>query len=253
MEHRPTRRVPPAAAAALAVAIAMLITVALTAAPPAQAQEDSVHRYIGSAQVNGLPAPPGTPVSALNSKGVLASSTVTATGLYVLAVTKPESEAERTLFFAIDGRHTGQSAVWTAPGVTSLDLQIAARPQQPQTAPLPQASQSHGAGPQGPPGPAGADGTDGRDGMDGATGPQGPAGADGRDGMDGATGPQGDQGPTGPEGPQGPPGPAGAAGAAGSAPPTLRVQATGNNVIAIVLASVALAVASGALFFAIRR
>lgn len=235
MQHR-LHRGPTAAATLVAFTIALLF---LNVPPPALAQEDQLHRYIGTAHVNGSPAAPGTPVSAMNASGTAATSTVTNGGLYILAVPEPVNQADRTLFFTIDGSHTGQSATWNAPGVTSLDLRSTAIHGQPQT--LPQNPSTSGlqgpAGPAGPPGPAGANGADG---ADGAGGPPGPAGADGADGADG---------PQGAPGPQGPPGIASTAGT----PATVQVKATGNNIIAIALAALALAVAASALFFALRR
>ena len=248
MEHA-LRRAAGAKTYLLVLALTML---ALAAAPAlASAQEEQLHRYIGTAYLNGTPAPPGTAVSALNSAGTLATAKVTSTGLYILAVPKPTGD--QLLFFAIAGALTGQNATWTAPGVTNLDLrmQSATTPTRnaPAAAAAPQASQET-PGADGRPGPAGADGADGADGAhgaDGRNGIDGQNGTDGEDGADGSTGPAGPQGPPGERGPQGPPSNA-ATGTTG-----LQVQATGNNMIAIIMAAVAMAMGAGALFVSLRR
>ena len=249
MNHLP-QRATGSLPAILAVSLVLSLILVTLSPNRASAQQDLLHRYIGTAYQDGQPAPPGTQVSALNDSGELTSAKVTATGLYILPVPKP-ALGEQTIFFAVNGVHTGQTAVWTTPGVTNLDLRI-----QQTTAPaaiLPPAPATSQARPIA--GPAGTDGAHGSDGSDGSDGPPGPAGAagahgtDGSDGPPGATGPQGAAGPAGPPGKDGPQGPAGSAGNAS----TLRVNATGNNVIAIALAALALAVAAAALFASLRR
>ena len=202
---------------AVPLLLAMLtITALFTTQSAAHAQESQLHRFVGVTMQNGLIAPEGTEVQALSGGAVLSATTISITGLYILAIPQPPSDAPLT--FTVNGVPATQTAVWQAQALSNLDLTTgpAAIPVRP-TPTHSRATDQHGIqGPQGPkgdPGPAGADGSDGgpgskgdpgpagTDGSDGGPGSKGDPGPAGADGSDGGPGPKGDPGPTGPAGP----------------------------------------------------
>ena len=228
--------------------LALLAIVGMLSALPAAAlaQSDQPHIFIGKATVNGIPATPGSVVTAWDGDKQIGSKVIAAGGTFTMLVNRSDG----AITFKVDGvdaneshpawERGGRQGTSAAPFILTVQGQTAAP-----GAPGP-------AGPAGPQGPAGADGAAGPAGAAGATGPQGPAGAQG------PAGPQGEAGIRGPEGPQGPQGapgndgaagahgPAGNDGAAGVTGPAGQpgVNASGTTgIIAIIIAVVAVIIA----------
>ena len=223
--------------ALLSLPLAVLLF--LTLFHSAQAQEDDgLHRYIGTAFLDNRVAPAGTTVQAHAGTSILATATVTQTGIYILAITRPQDSPVIT--FTLDGNLATQTATWQEPGVTNLDLLASTQQQTPPadrngTPAQPGYAPAGPAGPEGPAGPAGPEGVEGPAGPAGPAGPEGPAGPAGPSGPEG---PQGADGEPGEQGTQGPPGPPGINGASGNTPLTFIMA-----IIALCVAVCALAVA----------
>ena len=228
--------------------LALLAIVGMLSALPAAAlaQSDQPHIFIGKATVNGIPATPGSVVTAWDGDEQIGSKVIAAGGTFTMLV----SRSDGPITFKVDGvdaneshpawERGGRQGTSAAPFILTVQGQTAA--------PGP-------AGPAGPQGEKGDKGDKGDPGAAGARGPQGPAGAAGAAGAAGPQGEAGIRGPEGPQGPQGAPGndgsqgPAGndgadgAAGATGATGPA-GVNASGTTgIIAIIIAVVAVIIA----------
>jgi hypothetical protein len=174
------------------LALLSVLALLLTLPAVASAQQVPPHVFFGTATVNGLPAPAGTPVVAMIGGEQRGSTTVEANGQYQILVAQG-SGTEVT--FRIGTLTAAETATWELGGgtpnfnLTASSIGPGATPGGTPGAPAP--------GPAGPEGPAG---------------PAGPAGEPGAAGPAGPAGPPGPEGPTGPAGPQGPQGPAGPSG-----------------------------------------
>ena len=220
--------------ALLALPLAVLLFLAIFHSAQAQ-KDDGLHRYIGTAFLDNRVAPAGTTVQAHAGTSVLATATVTQTGIYILAVARPQGSPVIT--FTLDGNLATQTATWQEPGVTNLDL-LASTQQQTPPANVNGAPAQPGYAPAGPAGPAGPEGPAGPAGPAGYEGPAGPAGPAGYEGPAGPAGPAGPEGEPGKQGQQGPRGLSGASGASGNASLTFTMA-----IIALCGAVCALAVA----------
>ena len=173
------------------LALLTVLALLLTLPAVASAQQVPPHGFVGTATVNGLPAPVGTPVVALIGGEQRGSTMVSNNGQYGPLLVSPGSVTAIT--FRIGTLVATQTATWEQGALESLDLTASSFGQ-----PGPDGTPSPGSlGPQGergPEGPAGAAGPAG------PAGPEGPAGAAGADGPAGPAGPQGAQGPAGPSG-----------------------------------------------------
>ena len=237
--------------------LALLAIVGMLSALPAAAlaQSDQPHIFIGKATVNGIPATPGSVVTAWDGDKQIGTKVVAAGGTFVMLV----SRADGAITFKVDGVDANEShPTWQSGDRTGTSAAPFALTVQGQTA---------APGAQGPPGPAGAQGekgdkgdkgdpgADGADGSDGADGAQGEPGIRGPEGPQGPQGDAGIRGPEGPQGPQGEPGNDGAPGAAGNDGAPGQAGATGpagqpgvnasgtTGIIAIIIAVVAVIIA----------
>jgi hypothetical protein len=185
------------------LALLTVLALLLTLPAVASAQQVPPHVFFGTATVNGLPAPAGTPVVAMIGDEQRGSTAVQANGEYVIQVAQGTGTE---ITFRVGNLTAGETATWELGGGTpNFSLSASSIGQQPTPGPEGPAldiadvkeqlladeefrSQIGGeggaAGPAGPPGPAG---------------PEGPAGPPG-EGTAGPAGPQGPQGPAGPSG-----------------------------------------------------
>ena len=210
------------------LAILASVVLILTLPSIASAQQPP-QSFVGTASIDGAPAPEGTVVAAWVAGAEAASTTAGGGGAYSLLVDEVEdSFPGETVTFTIGGNAAGQSAAWTPGAFSELDLTASsvpptptATPRPPATAtpvptPVPAATGVPGAtGQPGQLGERGPTGRTGRTGPEGPEGPEGPQGSLGDEGPGGLQGPQGVQGDAGPEGSGGNRGQQGAAGPAG--------------------------------------
>jgi hypothetical protein len=170
------------------LALLTVLALLLTLPAVASAQQVPPHGFVGTATVNGLPAPVGTPVVALIGGEQRGSTMVSNNGQYGPLLVNPGSVTAIT--FRIGTLVATQTATWEQGALESLDLT---------------ASSFGQPGPDGtpPPGSLGPQGERGPEGPAGAAGPAGPAGPAGAAGADGPAGPAGPQGAPGPAGPSG--------------------------------------------------
>ncbi len=193
----------------LITALAMLLVLLPSVV---SAQQVPPHVFLGSATVNGSPAPDGTSVAAFVDGEQVASVVVT-DGSYpamLVGATGGGSFAGKRVTFAIGGIPAAESAFWVQGELTELNL-TGAPVSGTQATPTPTPIIIKGD--KGDPGPTG---------LQGVQGPAGPAGSGG---------------PAGPSGPAGPAGVAGPAGAMGPIGPVGR-QGDGANQALIILALV---------------
>jgi hypothetical protein len=163
--------------------LALLTALALLLTLPALASAQSVppHIFVGTAVVNGLSAPAGTPITAMIGGEVMGTTTVGASGNYSALQVGAGTGTEIT--FMIGTLNARETATWEQGGGTVLNLTASSFDVPGQTpGGAPQAGPEGPAGPQGPAGPAGADGAPGADGAAGPAGPTGPAGSEGPQG-----------------------------------------------------------------------
>jgi PKD repeat protein len=101
------------------------VTACRTAVPPAG--QTLPHVFVGTASIDGTPAPDGTRVVALVGCDV-AGAAVTSGGSYTLQVApaQGESYAGKTITFTVGGFATGQTATWELGGGTILNLTASA-------------------------------------------------------------------------------------------------------------------------------
>src|ERR687891_458425 len=152
------------------LALLTVLALLLTLPAVASAQQVPPHGFVGTATVNGLPAPVGTPVVAMIGGEQRGTTIVGNNGQYGPLLVTAGSGTEIT--FRIGTLTAAETATWEQGALESMDLSASSIGQQP------------GPGPDDTPGP-------------GAVGPAGPAG------------PAGEPGPAGPQGAQGPAGPSG--------------------------------------------
>jgi hypothetical protein len=174
------------------LALLTVLALLLTLPAVASAQQVPPHGFVGTATVNGLPAPVGTPVVALIGGEQHGSTMVSNNGQYGPLLVSPGSVTEIT--FRIGTLAATQTATWEQGALESLDLTASSFSQ-----PGPDGTPT-GPGALGPQGERGPEGPAGPAGAAGPAGPAGPAGAAGADGPAGPAGPQGAQGPAGPSG-----------------------------------------------------
>jgi hypothetical protein len=153
----------------------------------------------GSATLDGIVAPAGTVVVAMQGTTELARSTVGAGGKFgVLLIPTPPSG--NTVYFMVGNGRATQTIEWfsglrTASfGLTARTSNVQPGPTTPpvtgSVVPVP-AGQPGERGPAGPPGAQGPAGAVGETGVTGPPGPPGPMGATGEAGPEGPEGPQG--------------------------------------------------------------
>lgn len=150
----------------------------------------------GTALLDGVAAPFGTPVVAMQGTTELARSVVEADGKFgVLMIPSPPTSDPVT--FMVGSAKADQTIDWSS-GLRTARFGLTASSADMQPVPTPAMGPSEVAsgipGPQGPPGAIGP------------AGPQGPQGPQGTSGEPGAAGPAGPQGPQGEAGPRGPAG-----------------------------------------------
>ena len=228
--------------------LALLAIVGMLSALPAAAlaQEARPHIFIGKATVNGIPATPGSTVTAWDGDEQIGSKVVSAGGTFVMLVSRSDGQ----ITFKVDGVDANEShPTWQSGHRTGTSAAPFTLTVQGQTAPPGAPGPAGPAGPQGEKGDKGDKGDPGAAGAAGARGPagaQGPAGPQGEAGIRGPEGPQGPQGAPGNDGAQGPAGNDGAAGAPGTTGPAgaAGVNASGTTgIIAIIIAVVAVIIA----------
>ena len=150
----------------------------------------------GTAMLDGVAAPFGTPVVAMQGATELARSIVEADGKFgVLLIPRPPTSDPVT--FMVGNAKADQTIDWSS-GLRTARFGLTASSTAMQPIPTPGIVPIEVAagmpGPQGPPGATGP------------AGPQGPQGLQGASGEPGAAGPAGPQGPQGEAGPRGPAG-----------------------------------------------
>lgn len=219
---------------------------ALPAAALAQSGSDAPHIFIGKATVNGVPATPGSVVTAWDGDKQIASASITAGGAFTLQVARSSGP----ISFQVDGVAANEThPTWQFGHRTGTRAAPFTLTVQGQTAPPGAPGPAGPAGPKGDKGDKGDQGDAGAAGAPGARGPAGaagPAGPQGEAGIRGPEGPQGPQGAPGNDGAQGPAGNDGAAGQTGPAgtPGAAGVNASGTTgIIAIIIAVVAVIIA----------
>ena len=190
----------------------------------------------GTAILNGVAAPAGISVVAMQGTTELARSLVGADGKFgVLLIPRPPTSDPVT--FMVGSVKADQTIAWSS-GLRTARFGLTASSTVMQPVPTPATVPSEVAagmpGPQGPPGATGP------------AGPQGPQGPQGTSGEPGAAGPAGPQGPQGEAGPRGP---------AGTPAETSNqgLNALWMAGIAVVLGIAGLAVGITALFMARRQ
>ena len=228
--------------------LALLAIVGMLSALPAAAlaQSDAPHVFIGKATVNGVPATPGSVVTAWDGDKKIGTATIMTQGNFVLNVDRSAG----AISFQVDGVAANEThPTWQFGGRNGTSSDRFALTVQGQTAPPGAQGPAGPAGPQGEKGDKGDKGDPGAPGAAGTTGPAGPpgpAGAAGDAGIRGPEGPQGPQGAPGNDGAAGAQGPAGNDGAAGAQGPAGQagVNASGTTgIIAIIIAVVAVIIA----------
>ena len=175
------------------LALLTVLALLLTLPAVASAQQVPPHVFFGTATVNGLFAPAGTPVAALIGGEQRGSTTVESNGRYQILVAPGTGTA---ITFRVGTLTADQTATWEQGGATpNFDLTASSFGE---PTPVPGGTPAPGvvgpAGPQGERGPAGPAGSAGPAGADGPAGPPGPAGPAG---AAGSTGPAGPAGPAG--------------------------------------------------------
>jgi hypothetical protein len=85
--------------------------------------------FFGSVNINGIPAPDGTTVTA-RINGIVVASTTTIGGKYgyepsfYVPDTEPSTRPGATISFFVNGVNTGQTSIFLTSGVTKLDLSV---------------------------------------------------------------------------------------------------------------------------------
>ena len=92
----------------LIIAVALLLSIPVIVS----AQVVPPHKFAGKAYINGRLASAGTEVEAFIDGQRVARAMVTDEGEYTLLVGQPSS-GSRTITFRVNGRNTGETAVWT--------------------------------------------------------------------------------------------------------------------------------------------
>ena len=152
----------------------------------------------GTASLDGVTAPPGTPIVAMQGTTELARSVVGAGGKFgVLLIPRPPTSDPVTFMVGI--AKADQTINWSS-GLRTATFGLTARSGSMQPAVTPGPGSTGNAGIQGPQGPQGEPGPAG---PPGAQGPQGAPGSPGAAGPPGVQGPQGEAGTIGPVGPPG--------------------------------------------------
>ena len=179
----------------------------------ASAQPALPHVILGSATINGSPAPDGMVVAALvDGRQVAAEPISGGDGAFGVLLVEPENGSfdGKIITFTIGGFAAAESVFWLVGGGTEIAL--SASPAQGTPTPTPRATAAPFptpvilAGEQGEPGQRGSQGSQGSQGLQGVQGPSGPPGVGGPPGSAGAAGPAGVAGPTGSQGLTGPEG-----------------------------------------------
>src|ERR671918_1172129 len=137
--------------------LALLTVLALLRPLPAVASAQQVppHGFVGTATVNGLPAPVGTPVVAMIGGEQRGTTMVSNNGQYGPLLVTAGSGTEIT--FRIGTLTATETATWEQGALESMDLSASSIGQQP--GPGPGVPSGPGAvGPAGPAGPAGEPG-----------------------------------------------------------------------------------------------
>ena len=102
------------------VVLSLLLAMTLLSLPAAAAaQQRPPHLFVGTAEVNGLPAPPGTLVEALIDGGVRASTLTGQNGLYHLTV---DGSPGQVITFKVGSLTARQTATFEQGGADILNL-----------------------------------------------------------------------------------------------------------------------------------
>ena len=196
----------------LILTVASLLAWLSYATASAQAPNVPPAVLAGTAWLDGVLAPAGATVIAMQGDRELARIGVKADGRFgPLQISSPPSRAD--VYFLVDGRRADYELTWRS-GFLKADVELRAPTvAQPSATATPTAatmSPTNTPAPtaapvvvSGPPGPQGEPGPAGPPGAQGLPGPQGEPGPAGSQGEPGPPGPEGPEGPEGEEGPRG--------------------------------------------------